>query len=67
METIGEIPIFQTLFLRVQTDFLTSGNHFFFFVSFLDTLATDSFIFPVNGSLFVNKSCILVSQSRFSD
>ena len=47
----------------MDTDFLASGNHFF--LPFSDTRATDSFIFPSNENIFVNKSCILVSQSGF--
>ena len=35
----------------METDFLASGNHF---LPFSDTLATDSFIFPFNGNVFVN-------------
>ena len=53
----------KSLLLLVETDFLAIGNHFF---PFSDTPATDSFIFPSNGNVFVNKSCILVSQSGFS-
>ena len=45
------------------TDFLADGNHFF--LPFSDTTATDSFMFLSHGNLFVNKSCILVSQSGF--
>ena len=52
-----------TLFSLVETDFLASGNHLFF--PFSDYPATDSFIFPSNGNVFVNNFCILVSQSEF--
>ena len=48
----------------METDFLASGNHFV--LPFRDTPVADSFIFPSNGNLFVNKSWILVSQSGFS-
>ena len=50
----------------------SSGNSFsgswapFFFLPFSDTPATDSFIFPSNGNVFVNMFCILVSHSGFS-
>ena len=60
----GNPNIFQrkSLLLLVETDFLASGNHF----PFSDTPTTDSFILPSNGNVFVNKFCILVSQSGFS-
>ena len=47
-----------------ETIFLGSGNHFF--RPFSDTPATESFIFPSNENMFVNKSCIQVIQSGFS-
>ena len=53
-----------TSFLLVETDFLAGGNHFF--LPFSHKPATDNFIFPSNGQVFVNKFCILVSQSGFS-
>ena len=37
-----------------------------FFLPFSDTSATDCFIFQSNGNVFVNKSCMLVSQRGFS-
>ena len=48
----------------METDSLASGYHFF--LPYSDTPATDSFIFPANEKVFVNKPCILVSQSGFS-
>ena len=36
------------------------------FLSFSDTPTPDSFIFPSKGNVFINNSCILVSESGFS-
>ena len=67
-----------TLFPLVETDFLASGNHFFssifrhychhgdiILILYLHA-ASDSFIFPSKGNVFVIKSCILVNQNGFS-
>ena len=37
-----------------------------YFLPFSDTPATDSFIFPSSGNVFLNNSCISVSGNGFS-
>ena len=65
VETTGEIQFLKNnLIPASETDFLASGNQFF--LLFSDTPATGNFIFLSNGNVFVNKFCILVSQSGFS-
>ena len=48
----------------METDFLASGYHFF--LLFSDGPATASFIFPLGGNVFLNKTSILVSGKVFS-
>ena len=72
METITEIrpnPIFnnitaKNLFLRGETDFLSSSNHFF--LHFSETLGSYSFFPSIVKVIFLTKSFIPASGKGFS-
>ena len=65
VETIREMQLWKiTLFLLVETDFLASANHSF--LPFIDSPATDIFIFLSSRNVFFNEYCNAISGNEFS-